>query len=129
MGESTGIEKFRILLLDDEPSVLFALKLLLEALGYKPYDFSVGASALDFLREGGECDLFISDLKMPRMNGLEVLAEAKKIRPELPFVLMSAHATTSEVEVATQLGALGFLAKPFTPDQLNDLVTRIKQAA
>lgn len=128
MGQADNQESvpFRILLVDDEPSVLFALKLLLEALGYKPHDFSIATAALDFLKGGNDCDLFICDLKMPRMNGLEVLAAVKMIRADLPFVLMSAHATSGEVDMAKQLGAIGFLAKPFTPEQLNEVVNTIK---
>ncbi len=116
-----------ILLLDDEPSVLFALKLLMQAVGYKVKDFSSAQQALDYLRSDNESQLFICDLRMPHMNGLAVLEQAKAIRPDIPFVLMSAHATDEEREQAARLGSHGFLAKPFMPDQLHEMVQRISQ--
>lgn len=119
MNVTGSKDQIQIVLLDDEPSVLFALKLLLEAIGYKVADFATPAEAISFLKEGQHCDLFLCDLRMPAMNGLKVLEEAKKIRSELPFLLMSAHATRSEQDQAQSLGACGFIAKPFTPDELN----------
>ncbi len=118
-----------ILLVDDEPSVLFALKLLLQALGYGVSEFSVAADALEFLRKENRADMFLCDLKMPKMNGITVLAEAKKIRPALPFVLMSAHATNDEIDQAHGLGATGFLAKPFSAEDLHRIVREIGSGA
>lgn len=118
-----------ILLVDDEPSVLLALKLLLEALGYAVRDFVSAPDAIEFLKNGGSCDLFICDLKMPKMNGINALRESKKVKPEVPFVLMSAHANNEEVRLAKELGASGFLAKPFSPEQLHQVVRDIKGRA
>ncbi len=114
-----------ILLLDDEGSVLFALKLLLQALGNKVTDFSSPPDALKYLQDGGECDLFLSDLRMPILTGAEVLVAAKKIRPELPFVLMSGHATDDDIEDAKENGAIGFLGKPFRPDEIKEILKLI----
>ncbi|MCO6430394.1 MAG: response regulator [Deltaproteobacteria bacterium] len=114
-----------ILLVDDESSVLFALKLVLQAMGFKVTDFSLPLEAIAYLAEGGECDMCICDLRMPKMNGLQVLTEMKSLRRELIFVLMSAHAQRDEAAQAKDLGAAGFLSKPFTPDQLKDLVAEI----
>lgn len=123
-SEESGAEtpRFRIMVLDDENSVLFALKLLIDALGYQAKDFATPDLAFDYLKSGTEADLFICDLRMPTMSGLEVLAEARKLRPDVPFVLMSAHATNQEAQEAKRLGAYTVLAKPFTPDQLHALV-------
>jgi CheY-like chemotaxis protein len=123
-----------ILLLDDEKSVLFALKLLLEALKFGVIDFSVPHEAVEFLRTldsssaDGRPDLFICDLKMPKMNGLEVLEASRRLAPALPFVLMSAHANQDEVDKAISLGASSFLAKPFSPAQLEELVRSLPLA-
>ena len=118
-----------ILLLDDEPSVLFALKLLLQALGFRVTDFSDPPLALEYLTQQSsrELDLILSDLRMPGMSGIEVLKQAHLIRPELPFILMSAHAHQEDVERATALGAAGFLAKPFSPDQLLGAVRELSK--
>ena len=115
----------RILLIDDEKSVLFALKLLLEAIGYSVTDFCDPEIALEFLRGDTASQLVICDLRMPKFNGIDVLRESKAARPNLPFVLMSAHAGQEEVTEAEGLGAFGFLAKPFSPEQLHELVGRI----
>ena len=116
-----------ILLIDDEPSVLAALRLLMEAVGYRVKAFSSAAEALAAMSDDHESQLVICDLRMPKMNGLELLAETRRIRPELPFVLMSAHATAEEQQRAEELGSQGFLAKPFMPDQLHEMVQRVAE--
>ena len=116
-----------ILLIDDEPSVLFALKLLLQALGFSVVDFNAPEAGLSYLQGSNKIDLCLCDLKMPKMNGLKVLEETRKVRPTLPFVLMSAHAATEEVERSHELGATGFLSKPFTPEDLKKLVENVNK--
>ena len=117
----------KILLLDDEPAVLFALRLLLQALGFEVADFPSGSAALDYLRADGKCDLFLCDLRMPKMDGIDVLREAKRINPQLPFVLMSAHATSEDIAAARTVGECEFLAKPFTPEDLHEVVGKIEE--
>ena len=107
-----------IVLIDDEPSVLLALRLLLGALGFQVKDFSSSKEAVRYLEDGGACDYILSDLRMPELDGLEVLRASKRARPELPFVLISGHATDEDVSEAEELGVDGFLGKPFSPDQL-----------
>lgn len=121
---SGGVAK-EILLLDDEPSVLFALKLLLQAFGFTVKDFSAPDQALEFLASGGTADVFLCDLRMPKTNGLDVLRRTKTIRPELQFILMSAHASEEEVTKARELGAFDFLPKPFDPQAAVDLLHRV----
>jgi len=111
-------EKLKILLIDDEPGVLHALKLLLGAVGFEVTDFSVPKHAVEYLEGGGHCDLILCDLKMPGMSGLTVLGETQRIVPNTPFVLMSGHAGPVEIEQAKTEGASAFIAKPFTPDEL-----------
>jgi CheY-like chemotaxis protein len=120
-----GQRRIKILLIDDEKSVLFALKLLLDALGYEVTDFCFAEEALMSLSSKQDYDLCICDLKMPKLNGIQVLEKAKSMAPSLPFVLMSAHAQNDEIEQAKNLGAHGFLAKPFTPEQLKAVVNEI----
>ncbi len=116
-----------IALIDDEPSVLFALKLLLEALGYTVYDFNAPGEGIAFLQGATPVDLCLCDLKMPDTSGLGVLEATRKVRPTLPFVLMSGHATTEEVDRSKELGATGFLSKPFTPEELRQVVEAIEK--
>jgi CheY-like chemotaxis protein len=107
-----------IVLIDDEPSVLLALKLLLGAFGYEVREFAQSQAAVTYLTDGGACDLVLSDLRMPDPDGMGVLEIVKTDRPELPFILISGHATAEDVKRAETLGVNGFLGKPFTPEQL-----------
>ncbi|MDC0357927.1 response regulator [Oligoflexia bacterium] len=116
-----------IMLLDDEQSVMRALQLLLKAVGYQVTAFHVPEEAISFLEQehGQGIDLIVCDLRMPKTNGLAVLKQARQFCPAIPFVLMSAHADIADVKEATQLGAAGFLAKPFSPDQFHELVEEL----
>ena len=69
-------------------------------------------------------DLLITDLKMPRMTGIELLAEAKRLRPEMPVVLMTAFATVQTAVEAMKLGAYDYIQKPFDGDEIKLLVDR-----
>lgn len=119
-----------IVLIDDEPTVVSSLKLVLQALGYSVAEFSSPALALDHIRRPEKSvDLILSDLKMPQLTGLEVLAICRKERPQTPFVLMSAHATNTDIMSALEAGAKGYLAKPFTPTELDKLVKSLTSEA
>ena len=109
-----------ILLIDDEPSVLCALRLLLTAFGHSVNECSGADIAQGKLAEGAKPDLILCDLKMPRMDGIQFLEIVRAQYPHLPFVLMSAHALSDEIDRAKRLGVSGFLGKPFTPDQLKE---------
>lgn len=117
----------RVLIVDDEPSVLFALKLLLEALGFTVKDFASPFDAAQHLQSEHNYDVILCDLRMPEMDGISLLAHIKKFAPDVPFVLISGHAQVQEIERANQLGASGFLDKPFTPDQLANMLEKISQ--
>ncbi len=118
-----------IVLIDDEPSVLLALKLLLGALGFQVKEFSKPREAVTYLQGGGEADYILSDLRMPELDGIGVLQETRKSRPELPFILISGHATAEDIQRARSLGAAGFIGKPFTPDQLNAAIASVRDGA
>ena len=122
---SDGWRPTRILLVDDENSVMFALKLLLGALGFQVEGFTSPEEALSFAKGDSACELCICDLRMPGLSGLQVLEQIKSARPSLLFVLMSAHAGDEEVEKARALGADGFLSKPFSPDDLNLVIAEL----
>lgn len=116
----------RLLLVDDEPSVLLALKLLLEALGFYVKDCASPHEAADHLVEEQNYHAILCDLRMPEMDGILLLKHAKKHAPKVPFILISGHAQSDEIEKATALGVAGFLDKPFTPDQLEELFEKVR---
>ena len=82
-----------ILLVDDEPDVLFSIKLVLERspMGLQVVTAASGAEGLDVLRRR-RVDLIISDFKMPGMNGIEFLLQAHQMRPDVPRVMFTAYA-------------------------------------
>ncbi len=112
-----------VLIIDDEPSVLNALTLLLKAIGYEARGLNNPQEALQLLRspEASQIDLILCDLRMPELNGFEVLKEVRNLHPDLLFVLISAHADEDDVQKALGLGANGFLGKPFSPDEFHEL--------
>ena len=120
--------RLHIVLLDDEQSVLRALSLLLEALGYDPLGFHVPSEALEYLESDSakDVDLVLCDLRMPDINGFEVLSRLSTSSLKAPRVLISAHAGEEDVAKAKSLGAYGFLSKPFTPDELAELIRELK---
>jgi DNA-binding NtrC family response regulator len=76
------------------------------------------------LSNGSRFDLLITDLKMPKMTGIELLAEAKRLRPEMPVVLMTAFATVATAVEAMKLGAYDYIQKPFDGEEIKLLVDR-----
>ena len=112
----------RILLAEDDLSVLEALTMALRNAGYEVLPARSGHEALRLLSP--EVDLLISDLWMPRMDGLALLDEARKAAPALPTVIITGNATVPSAVRAMKLGAFDYLTKPFTPPELLEVVDR-----
>jgi CheY-like chemotaxis protein len=107
-----------ILVVDDEPTVRrYASRVLREA-GYGVKEAVDGLEALALIRSGlGELDVVVSDIVMPRMNGVDLLRSLSLERPRLPVILMSGY----DMNQLSRLGIVspcGVLAKPFPPERL-----------
>jgi excisionase family DNA binding protein len=117
-GRSLGSgERPRILVVDDEASIR---DLLSKTLALAEYDVDVapdGRSALDRLRLY-PYDLLIADLKMPGMDGLTVIREAKRYKADLPVIIITGYSTESSAIEAVNLGVAGYLTKPFRVPQV-----------
>jgi len=113
----------RILVVDDQDMMRDSLAATLVREGHEVIAATDGAAAVSRLN-GGRFDLMITDLKMPKMTGIELLAEAKKLRPEMPVVLMTAFATVSTAVEAMKLGAYDYIQKPFDGDEIKHLIDR-----
>ena len=114
-----------ILVVEDNPDVLNMAREILTNLGYKPLEASDGNTALDILISNPETALLFTDLVLPGgMNGRELAAEARKIKPDLPILLTSGHA----MEVLAKSGGLGngmrLLPKPY---RMSDLAGSIRE--
>lgn len=124
MTSVQAIEGIELLILDDEPGVLRALSLLLQSYKCRVTALSSPLLLLEHLRAGAAPELIISDLRMPEMSGIEVLLTLRRNGCQTPFILMSGHANEAERMEAKQAGAIGFLSKPFLPQELLALVSR-----
>jgi two-component system nitrogen regulation response regulator NtrX len=115
--------KPRILVIDDEAAIRDSLRMILE---YEDYEFFGAASGPDGVAsvKRDAPDLVVLDIKMPGMNGLDTLAEIRKIDEALPVAMISGHGTITDAMQATRLGAFDFIEKPFTSERV--LVTVAK---
>lgn len=107
----------RVLLADDDAALRRVIQFKLKQRGYEVTVAEDGRQALDLLT-GGRFDLLLSDMKMPRMDGIELLGQAKSLQPGLEVILITAYADISQAVQAVKLGAFDYLTKPFEDEQL-----------
>jgi two-component system response regulator PilR (NtrC family) len=113
--------KTRILIVDDERSMREMLSILLEREGYETVEAKNGQEATQ-LFESSLFDLVISDIQMPGINGIELLARIKKLAPDVPVLMITAFATAEQAVDAIKLGAFHYFTKPFNNDEIRALV-------
>ena len=112
-----------ILVVDDEPAICVVMGIILKLHGYAVYRAHNVTQAYDYL-EDTMPDLIVADIMMPGTDGLTMIRQLRT-KPELsdiPIVVLSALATETDREEAIQAGANAFLAKPFTADELRDVI-------
>ena len=121
-----GRKDFRVLVVDDELIVRDSLKEWLEDVGFAVETAASGPEALERL-EKDPFDLMLVDVKMPGMDGVEVLRQGLEFRPELTVIMITAYATVDTAVEAMKLGALDYLTKPFDPEKLVPMVEGVYQ--
>jgi two-component system, NtrC family, nitrogen regulation response regulator NtrX len=109
--------KSRILVIDDESAIRESLKMTLEYEGYEFVGAATGQEGLT-LAEREAPDLVLLDVKMPGMDGIEVLDRLRSMNDALPVVVISGHGTISTAVEATKKGAFDFIEKPFASDRV-----------
>src|SRR3954469_4025141 len=114
----------RILIVDDQEMMRDPLAANLAREGHEVIATHDGTVAVTRLEGSERFDLLITDLKMPKLTGMELLAEAKRLRPDMPVVLMTAFATVATAVEAMKLGAYDYIQKPFDGDEIKLLVER-----
>ncbi|PKN65081.1 MAG: DNA-binding response regulator [Deltaproteobacteria bacterium HGW-Deltaproteobacteria-15] len=106
-----------ILIVDDEKNYLVVLGALLGSEGYEIVTSENGHTASRIIQEG-DIDLLLTDMKMPGMSGMELLEHAKKVKPEVPVIMMTAYGTIEMAVEAMKKGAYDYITKPFENEEL-----------
>lgn len=109
--------KQTILAVDDDLSILQVLEARLSVMEFQVLTATGGREALDIIRSG-HVDLLISDVRMPGMGGMDLFAEVRAIRPELPVIFLTAYGTIPDAVSAVKAGAVDYLTKPFDGREL-----------
>lgn len=112
----------KLLIIDDERAIRSTLREILEYENYDVEDIDNGIDGLEMIKKGN-FDLVLCDIKMNKMDGMEVLEQAQIIKPDLPFIMISGHGTVETAVEASKKGAFDFISKP--PD-LNRLLITVR---
>ncbi len=106
-----------ILVVDDEKNYLLVMDALLAEAGYEVLTAESAAAALDIIRKT-DLDLVISDMKMPKVSGIELLTEIKRLYPDLPVIIMTAFGTVEKAVEAMKKGSFDYITKPFKNEEI-----------
>jgi two-component system NtrC family response regulator len=117
-----------ILVVDDDDSLRRVMEYTLRDEGYDVVTAATGPEGLEAFRHH-PVDLVLSDVRMPEMDGLDLLARIRAMQPDLPVVLLTAHGTISSAVEAMKLGAFDYLTKPFDRERLKTTVSKGLQMA
>ncbi len=113
----------RILIVDDELNMRLVLAAMLKREGYEVASAADGSEALQILKSG-RIAAVITDLKMPRIDGMELLNRVSQEYPEVPVIMITAHGTVATAVEALKKGALDYITKPFELEDLKHVVTK-----
>lgn len=116
----------KILIVDDSPSIRQTIKITLDSASYTIVEAFDGMDGLQKASTGG-FDLIITDLNMPRMDGLEMIRKLRElpIMAGVPIIFLSTESDTGVKQQARAAGATGWLTKPFNPDRLVGVVAKV----
>jgi DNA-binding NtrC family response regulator len=113
----------KVLIVDDEKVIRDSLELLLKEEGYKADTSTDGEDALEKIKQEGY-DIVISDIKMPKLDGIELMQKAKDLSPNTFFIIMTAYASVNTAIEALRQGAYDYLIKPV---EFDDVILRLKR--
>lgn len=114
----------RVLVVDDDPVIGLSIERVLWAKGYDVQTVTNGKDALKKLGSD-KVDLLISDIRLPDIYGVNLLAEARKIQPAADVVMITGYPTLEDAKESIRLGAFEFVEKPFTPDFLCNIAAKV----
>lgn len=113
-----------VLIVDDEKNIRLTLSQAIESMDLDVGTAVNGEDALSKLDES-DYGLMLLDLKMPGMDGMDVLRQVREVRPDIKVIIITAHGTIDSAVEAMKLGAVDFIQKPFTPDEIRGLVRKV----
>ena len=119
----------KVLVADDEQSMREFLEYLLDKEGLAVRTVTDGREALDILRDDPDFDLVISDLKMEDVDGLQLLQQVRELDADLPFIFVTAYASSDTAIEALKLGAYDYVTKPFQVEELRNLIRNALQTS
>jgi CheY-like chemotaxis protein len=111
---------FHVLVVEDEGHIRWMVNILLKQQGYAITESNDGRGALAILKDHPEVDLIITNIQMPGMNGIRLMAELRQFYPEIPLLVMSAYLEQPSVRAMDE--SIAYLPKPFSRQQLLDAV-------
>jgi two-component system, NtrC family, response regulator AtoC len=117
--------KTKILIVDDDVDALALMEELFENKGYQPVTATNGLKALEQIRED-EPDMVITDIRMPEMDGMQLLTELSKRYPHIPVIMITAHGTIEAAVEAIKMGARDYILKPL---RLDEILTKVETIA
>jgi two-component system response regulator PilR (NtrC family) len=113
----------KILIIDDEKSVLDMLNVVFKKEGYRVKKSLSAQKALELI-DGEDFDLIISDIRLPQISGMELLRKIKEKKPEIPVVMITAFGTIKQAVEALKAGAIDYVVKPFDVEELKIIVSQ-----
>ena len=120
MGKKT------VLVVDDEKNIRLTFSETMTQMGFDTRTASNGEEALTKI-QGAEFDLVLLDLRMPGMDGIEVLRRIRERYPKVRVIMITAHGTVESAVEAMKFGAVDFIQKPCTPDEIRELVGKVME--
>ncbi len=123
------MNKPKVLIADDEFNIRRVLQAMLARAGYQIFSVEDGLEALEVLDEEGPFDAVITDLKMPRMDGMELLRSVTEMHPDTPVIMITAHGSVGSAVEAVKLGAFDYVEKPFEQEVLRQILAKATRTA
>ncbi len=122
-----SVEKKKVLIVDDDADIVHILRAMLEGQGWDVLSALGGEEALRIVRERHP-DLVLLDIMMPRMNGIEVLREARRLAPGMRIIMTTAFGDVGSYLESMDLGACEYINKPFETSELLEMIRSVAAA-
>ena len=120
------LKELKMLFVEDEPDLISIISTTLTKLKLNFLTANDGEEALEIYKNNLDIDLIITDINMPKMNGLALIENVRGIDANLPVIIMSAHTEQEYIKKAAQLGVTSYLLKPFDFIKFIDLVSKLE---